>query len=185
MMSVMSGAFGQLEPRLVDRLFSYRHHVFVERLGWKLETHAGLELDQFDREDTLYVIAKNDVGHINGCARLLPTERPYLLEQVFPSLMNGAPAPKSPSVWELSRFAAVDLDVVNGAKANHCPTSVASEVLEASMECARARGAERLITVSPLGIERLLRRMGVRARRAGPPMMCDGRPIFACWIELL
>jgi N-acyl-L-homoserine lactone synthetase len=41
-----------------------------------------------------------------------------------------------------------------------------------------------LITVSPLGIERLLHRMGVNAHRAGPPMLVDGKPIFACWIEV-
>jgi len=30
----------------------------------------------------------------------------------------------------------------------------------------------------------LLYRMGVHAHRAGPPMLADGKPIFACWIEI-
>ena len=41
-----------------------------------------------------------------------------------------------------------------------------------------------MITVSPLGIERLLYRMGVHAHRAGPPILVDGKPVFACWIEI-
>ena len=44
--------------------------------------------------------------------------------------------------------------------------------------------AQRLITVSPLGIERLLRREGFRAHRAAPPQIIDGHPIFACWIDV-
>ncbi|HSW18141.1 MAG TPA: N-acylhomoserine lactone synthase, partial [Ramlibacter sp.] len=61
---------------------------------------------------------------------------------------------------------------------------VAVGLLEKAIEVAAAQGAQRLITVSPLGIERLLRREGFRARRAAPPKIIDGHPIFACWIEV-
>jgi len=56
--------------------------------------------------------------------------------------------------------------------------------LSTTIDCAAAHGAKRLITVSPIGIERLLRHTGVHAHRAGPPMIIDGHPIFACWIEI-
>jgi acyl homoserine lactone synthase len=82
----------------------------------------------------------------DGCARLLPTTQPSLLNEVFPQLLHGAAPPCDPRVV---RF-----------------------------------GAERLITVSPLGIERLVRRLKIRARRAGPPIELGGQAMFACWIEL-
>jgi len=63
-------------------------------------------------------------------------------------------------------------------------SSVAIELLQESITCATELGAKRIITVSPIGIERLLRRAGFHAHRAGPPMVIDGHPIFACWIEL-
>jgi energy-coupling factor transporter ATP-binding protein EcfA2 len=44
-------------------------------------------------------------------------------------------------------------------------------------------GAQKLITVSPLGVERLLRKAGFKAYRAGPPMVIDGHAIFANWID--
>ena len=84
--------------------------VFVERFGWALHTKNGMESDQFDRQDTVYVVAQDDRGHVSGCARLLPTTRPYLLGEAFPQLLNGLAPPCSPDVWELSRFAAVDLN---------------------------------------------------------------------------
>jgi N-acyl-L-homoserine lactone synthetase len=57
-------------------------------------------------------------------------------------------------------------------------------LLRACLQFAAAQGARRLISVSPLGVERLLSRAGFRSHRAGPPMMVDGQPIFACFIEL-
>jgi acyl homoserine lactone synthase len=162
----------------------YRHKVFIETLGWDLHTRDGMELDQFDRPDTLYMVSQDEHGAVNGCARLLPTHQPYLLGEVFPELMNGAPVPCSPDVWELSRFAAVDFNARGGSALAQFSSGIAVQLLHKAIACAAAHGAKRLITVSPIGIERLLRHTGVHAHRAGPPMIIDGHPIFACWIEV-
>ena len=143
-----------------------------------------MELDQFDRPDTVYVIVQTDDGDIVGCARLLPTTRPYLLAEVFPQLLNGLPPPRSPEVWELSRFSAVDLNKQAPAVRGQFDSTIALKLLEESIACAASRGARRLITVSPLGVERLLHRGGFQAHRAGPPMVIDRYPLFACWIEI-
>lgn len=162
----------------------YRHKVFIETLGWDLHSRDGMELDQFDRPDTLYMVSQDENGAVNGCARLLPTHQPYLLGEVFPELMNGQPVPCSPDVWELSRFAAVDFNARGGSALAQFSSGIAVQLLRKAIACAAAHGAKRLITVSPIGIERLLRHTGVHAHRAGPPMIIDGHPIFACWIEV-
>lgn len=162
----------------------YRHKVFVEMLGWDLQTRDGMELDQFDRPDTLYMVSQDDNGIVNGCARLLPTHRPYLLGEVFPELMQGQPIPCSPDVWELSRFAAVDFNARGGSALAQFSSGIAVQLLRQAITSAAEHGAKRLITVSPIGIERLLRHTGVHAHRAGPPMIIDGHPIFACWIDV-
>ena len=91
-MQVYSGNQQQLPVGLYTDVARFRHMVFVERLGWSLQTHDNTEHDQFDRPDTVYVVTKNDEGDIFGCARLLPTIRPYLLGEVFPQLLNGLDA---------------------------------------------------------------------------------------------
>lgn len=169
----------EFTPEFEQAVAAYRHRIFIERLGWQLPVQDGLERDQFDRPDTVYVVAKNDAGQICGCARLLPTTDPYLLGEVFPQLMNGAPVPSQHDVWELSRFAAADPD----GNARDAAAS-SRHLLGAAVQSAAEHGATRLITVSPLGIERLLARMGVHAHRAGPPVLIDGKPVFACWIEI-
>ena len=41
-----------LPKYLYEALGRYRYRVFVERLGWRLDTPPGIERDQFDRPDT-------------------------------------------------------------------------------------------------------------------------------------
>ena len=168
-MNLVSGARERLLPDLYSRVAHYRHQVFVDRLGWRLQTRDGAELDQFDRPDTVYVIAEDSHQNIVGCARLLPTTGPYLLGDVFPQLLNGLSPPRSPDVWELSRFCAVDLSRKVHGERYHRSSSTAVRLLEESIACAAAHGARRLIAVCAIGVERLLRRAGFRAHRAGPP----------------
>ncbi|HEV2609994.1 MAG TPA: acyl-homoserine-lactone synthase [Noviherbaspirillum sp.] len=179
-MQTMTGRSKDLTPEFETALAQYRHKIFIERLGWSLPVDDGLERDQFDHPETIYVVTREPDGAICGCARLLPTTEPYLLSEVFRHLMHGQPVPKSRDVWELSRFAAASVKSDSPIDAALNTRALLAE----AVRTAAAHGAKRLITVSPLGIERLLQRMGVHAHRAGPPMFAEGKPVFACWIEI-
>lgn len=183
-MNFVSGTKEKFPLGLYSELSAYRHEVFIDMLGWQLDTPIGIEQDQFDRPDTIYVVARNDQRQITGCARLLPTTKPYLLGEVFPQLLNGLTLPCSVDIWELSRFAAVDVKNETAANRGQLSSPIAVDLLRTAIQTAASFGAKRLITVSPIGIERLLRRAGFRAHRAGPPMVLDGHPLYACWIEI-
>lgn len=183
-MRLMSSAAGELPDGLFRKIARYRYKVFVELLGWPLQNRDGVELDQFDRPDTLYVVALDHNDSVIGCARLLPTTHPYLLGEKFPQLLDGLKPPCSPDIWELSRFAVVNFNgpAISALKQFSSPISIS--LLHESMACAASHGAKRLITVSPIGVERLLQNIGVNAYRAGPPMIVDGQPVVGCWIEI-
>lgn len=183
-MRVVSGAQAQLPDGLYPRLASYRYQVFVQRLGWQLPVVDAREADQFDRPDSLYVVAEGDDGAVCGCARLLPTDGPYLLADVFPQLLNGQAAPRDRGTWELSRFAAVNFDRPNTTPLAQFQLSEAAALMRAAMDCAARHGATRLVTVTVLAMERLIRRLGIRSHRMGPPCLVDGQPVYAAWIEL-
>lgn len=183
-MDICSGNRVSLPAGVFGDLGVYRHEVFVELLGWDLQTPDGCESDQFDRPDTVYVVARTDEGRITGCARLLPTTKPYLLGEVFPQLLNGLPPPVSDDIWELSRFAAVDVSDASMTPRGQMSSPCTYALLKGAVEAAARLGAKRLISVSPLGVERLLRHYGFGAHRAGPPMVVGGHPLFACWIEI-
>ena len=183
-MLVYSGAATDFQHQQYEQLGQYRREVFIERLGWELNTRNGLELDQFDRPDTIYVVAKDHEGAVSGCARLLPTTRPYLLGEVFPQLLNGQSPPCSPDIWEISRFAAVDLKAPVGSSSTaQAESSVAVQVFQKAIDCAASHGAKRLISVTWISAERWLRKAGFNAHRAGPPMIINGHPLYACWID--
>lgn len=183
---LVTGTRDALQPELIAELGRYRHKVFVEKLGWAALTAGNSDADQYDRADTLYVIGRNEAADVVACARLLPTTRPYLLSGVFPQLMHGLPTPVSAEVWELSRFAAIDFNTgpCRCGRLGQFSSPKAVSLLRACMDSAAERGATRLISVSPLGVERLLKAVGISSCRAGPPMLVNGQLVFACWISI-
>jgi acyl homoserine lactone synthase len=166
-------------------LFAYRYSVFVDRLKWDLpDAKPGFEADQFDRADTFHVMARDDAGELCGCARLLPTTRPYLLGSIFPELMEDSGTPRSSDVWEVSRFCAVDVSQDSGVRTRQADIWGCREVMAATVRCAIELGARRLIGVSVLSIERILTRLAVDAYRAGPVMDIGGHRVFAFWLDI-
>lgn len=188
-MKTVCGRKTDMSDAAYKDLSAYRYEVFVNRLGWPLDCPVGQEQDQFDRADTEYVLARQDDGTICGCARLLPTDKPYLLGEVFPVLMHGQALPADASVWEVSRFATW-ASSASGAEGSSLGLDTDNDLMRtrllahAVLERAAELGAKRLITVSPYGMERLLRRVGVDARRSGPPVMWGGQLLIACWIDV-
>ena len=81
-----------------------RKQVFIDQMGWRLNDVAGVEIDSYDADDVVYLIeAENFRASVTGSARLLPTDRPHLLGEVFACLCDETP-PTGPNVWEATRF---------------------------------------------------------------------------------
>ncbi len=178
-----TGTRQQLPPQLFEQMGHYRREIFINQLGWELNTVKGMELDEFDGPDAVYVCAHDDEGQISGVARLLPTTAPYLMEKVFPQLWGGKQLPCDPKIWELSRFAAAS-PFPTGAIEHQASAQHASELLRNVMRVASMLlGAQTLVTVSPVGMERLLRINGFGAKRSGTVMQRDGETIVCLVME--
>lgn len=183
MLQFSTGTRQQLPPQLFEQMGRYRREVFINQLGWELNTTNGMELDEFDGPDAVYVCSHDGVGNINGVARLLPTTGPYLMEKVFPQLWAGNTLPRDPQIWELSRFAMVD--AAKSGKASLLQATAASALLRQVIQTAKMKGATTLITVSPVGVERLLRSHNFKFHRAGRPSQNRGEAIvgLAIWLS--
>lgn len=182
MLQYSTGTRQQLPPQLFEQMGYYRREVFINRLGWELNTTNGMELDEFDGPDAVYVCSHDDDGNVNGVARLLPTTAPYLMEKVFPELWGGKQLPRDPRIWELSRFAAASHNP-NGSSTHQASAKHASELLCNVMRAGSMLGADALVTVSPVGMERLLRLNGFRAVRSGTSIINHNIPIVALSID--
>lgn len=81
----------------------HRKEIFVDRLGWSLPCEEGLEIDEFDSPDALYLLYYDPAGELLASARMLPTNRPHLMSEYFGALCpNGAPS--GDAIWESTRF---------------------------------------------------------------------------------
>lgn len=177
-----TGTRQELAPQLFERMGFYRRDVFINRLGWDLHTVDGMELDEFDGPDAVYVCAHDEEENVSGVARLLPTTAPYLMEKVFPELWAGKELPHDPQIWELSRFAAMNSSA-DEPNSHQASAAHASELLRNVMRTSKLLGAQTLVTVSPVGMERLMRLNGFRAMRSGPPILNHGSPIVSLQID--
>ncbi len=177
-MQFISGTSAVLQSKLMSKMARYRFRIFVEILGWKLQCPDGYEYDEFDHSRTVYVVAIDSQEAIVGVARLLPTTGPYLLAKIFPDLWDRGELPNSSAIWELSRFACIDL-ASSANQQDQFSSPRAVELLDAALDCAKVHGASELITVSPLGVERLLCQAGYRIQRAGTPTVIDGSKLVS------
>jgi len=152
--------------------------------GIDFQAHCLAQADQLDRADTVNLLCRDDHGLINGCARLLSTERPYPLAGFFSRLLPGQSAPCSAQVWELSHVAALDHHQRGTSALSQSPADISAALLREIAAAAAGMGAHHLVTVASIGFERLLRRAGLQVHRTGPPSIVNGHPVCICWITL-
>ena len=172
---------GSLGHQAAVGMYRLRHEVFHDRLGWEVTSDNGMEHDEFDRANPVYVLVRGDEDEMLGCWRLLPTTGPNMLKDIFPQLLHGQPAPESSTVWEISRFAVAT---------EHCEgvgfgfSEVPLHMMRASVRFAQHNGISRYVAVTSVAVERMLRKVGVNISRFGPPIKIGRVLTVACSIEI-
>ncbi len=140
---------------MLTEMHELRCRVFSQRLEWEVNVKDGLEIDRYDDLAPVYLLSWTG-GHLQGCVRLLPSTGPTMLGDVFPDLMDGAPVPQDRAIWESSRFA---LELPPGAARSEGGLAQATFELFAGMiEFGLSRRLTKIITVTDVRIERILRR---------------------------
>ncbi|EKO3953242.1 GNAT family N-acetyltransferase [Vibrio fluvialis] len=161
--SIHSYQFTTVPAQDYRALLKLRYKVFSERLHWKLETHQGLESDEYDIPRAHYLYAKGDEGHLIGCWRILPTTQSYMLKDTFPELLGDVQAPQGERIYELSRFAVdKEFSAQSGGVSN-----VTMKMFQSLYHHAQSQGIERYVTVTSTGVEKLIKRLGIPCERVG------------------
>ena len=155
--------------------------MFHDRLGWEVTSDNGMEHDEFDQANPVYVLVRGNDDDLAACWRLLPTNGPYMLRDVFPQQLAGLSAPQSPHVWELSRFAMAEgkADAVGFGLSN-----IPVRMVQAAVRFAQENGIERFVSVTSVAIERMFRKLGVHIERLGPPIKIGRVLTVACSLEI-
>jgi len=96
----------QLFETELKLMFRQRYAIFVQQMKWDLpfaDHDNRIEEDQFDTDDAIYLLLKNDENKLIGSLRFIPSVKPHLFSEVFDHMIDGD-VPRSEDVWECTRF---------------------------------------------------------------------------------
>ena len=89
---------------VLPQMLKFRHDEFVLRQGYEVPTFNGMEYDQYDTPAAVYVIWQDGESKVRAGMRILPTNRPYMIKEIWPQTVREGDLPESPLVWEATRF---------------------------------------------------------------------------------
>jgi acyl homoserine lactone synthase len=84
--------------------FKLRYESIIDRQDWNVPHYHKMEYDTYDNPATKYLVWQDENGKAGGVSRLYPTDRPYMLQEVFSYLAPNKVLPSSTTVLEGSRF---------------------------------------------------------------------------------
>lgn len=125
-----------------------RHRSFVERLNYNVPSWAGMEYDKYDNLSTIYISYTDNDGVVRGTCRLAPTDRDYMIKDLWPNIVTEIHLPESPFIWEASRFC-VD-HTISAEERRHAINSLVCGYQQVGL----MYGIEYMIAVMPPGIWR-------------------------------
>lgn len=157
----------------LDQMFRSRHEVFVEDRGWNLKSFNRREIDEFDNDDSIYLL-DSESGLVNSSVRLVSTEFPTIINEIFPELCTEG-APRNNQIWESSR----------GHIGRHCKDPMAwIRVMLAELEFSLLWGIEEVVFVIDTFLLPKWVAAGWNLQPLGPPTDIDDESYIACSIKI-
>jgi len=156
-----------------------RHRAFIDRQDYQVPSWQGMEYDQFDTPAAHYMVWRDQFGEVRAVARVSPTSKPYMLENVWPEKVTAMALPHSSAVWEGTRFS-VDRDLSPRLRQR-----IVCEIVVGFTEFAQLNGIDAFIGVMPMGIYRsVFERNGWPVDYIGSPWTQDGIRICAAQLHV-
>jgi acyl homoserine lactone synthase len=161
-------------PILAASMFRDRAAQFHDRLRWNVSLDdMGLEFDQYDAHNPLYLIVESDDGQHVASTRIMPTTGPTMVADHFLDLTGGV-AFQSALIWESTRFCISPHLKARGGQALRTPAAL----LWAGTEIALRAGVEFYVAVFSQPMFRFYQGNGWNPEILGSRETPDG-PIYA------
>jgi acyl homoserine lactone synthase len=130
-------------PVLAASMFRDRAAQFHDRLGWPVNLDdMGLEFDQYDELNPLYIVIEGGDGQHVASTRIMPTTGRTMVAEHFLDLTGGVPF-QSALIWESTRFCISPRIKERSREGLRAPTAL----LWAGAEIALRAGVEFFIAV--------------------------------------
>ena len=165
-------------PRLFSSMYADRKRVFVDMLKWDVPHDGKFEKDQYDTGRADYLILEETrSGEHLGSVRLLPTNSPHILGDIFPFLCEGK-VPKGPRIKEITRL------LVSPSVERRDRLATRNMLGRAMIEYGLMTGIEHYTAVCEMGFLSQLLASGWRIDPLGLPQNVAGSLIGAVLIHV-
>lgn len=92
-------------PEIFEQMYRQRHDIYIKRRGWKgLKSKNEYEIDQYDTDEAVYLLAVDEDEKVKAGLRLLPTTGPHIFADLFSHLAANGEVPRGEHIMELTRF---------------------------------------------------------------------------------
>lgn len=190
-MQLRTFRFSQLisDPKHYIGFLNLRKRIFVDQLGWQLQSDGEIELDQYDNIHSLYSIVTHK-GKVIAGARSTPCDTDfygshYMLLDAHLGTIASMPGdlmdeyPTSRDTFECTRLA-MDPSGLSSEQQDMTLKLVIFGLCEAS----KGLGATKLISLSPVTFGRLLRRLGYKPKLMGRSYPCKEDNLKYCVFQM-
>lgn len=179
---LQSGQFGSTKY-LVD-MHRVRTKIFRDRMGWDVDVDAmEMEIDEYDRPETIYVLSVNDNDQVVGTWRFLTTDQPSMIRDIWPHYLQTLPIPTSAAMCETSRFG-VYYEVSEGGDRQKIVSAATAEMIVGLIDVCIKCGIEEMFTLYNVKIKRLLERIGFVPAQVSAVMDLEGEPTVTARFEM-
>ncbi len=151
-----------------------RHRVFVERQKYDVPTYRNMEWDQFDTPAAVYLVWRDEDGEARAVTRLIPTTFPYMIQELWPDLVDGEALPSHDKIWEATRFG-IDRGLTPDKR-----RQVLGELVCGCLEYGLRNDIDEFLCVMPIQIiNGAIRAAGVTVDVLGEPRKLGGLPVVS------
>lgn len=158
----------------IQELYRLRHQIFVEERGWNgLRTPEGIEIDAYDNENAIYLLAM-DANRVVGGQRLYPTLLPHMISEVFPHMAQQG-IPRAADVFEWTRYF-----VVRERRTGRTDCRLLAAMQQFCLE----EGISEVTAVVEMWWLPRWQQTGFKVRPLGIPQVIEGQPCIAAAIEI-
>lgn len=159
-------------------MFEARKRVFVDLLKWDVPVLLEkYELDQFDTIAATYLILTDDGGDHRASARLLRTDGPHILGNLFPHLCEGE-MPSGTVTREITRFC-IEPTLGRGER-----RTARNQLVTGLVQHALRSGIAGYTAVASLAWFRQIANFGWRCNALGESRDVGGNKLIALHIEI-
>ncbi len=165
---------------VMPSMLRLRYKEFKERQSYNIPTFKDMEYDAYDTPATVYVVWRDEQGIVRGCSRMAPTDRAYMIKDLWPTFVTTMPLPCQEDIWESSRFC------IDSALPAVKRQQIKYEILQAKIEYALALGIKGMVGVMPPLIWRaVFINSGWPVDHIGPVTeLATGEKIVAGWMHV-